>query len=78
MIRAFDPSQVVVQLNEHILRNLFGQTAIARHAQRQREHHRLELVHELFKIRLPVMGHCLRVYSLIRKSPRGGMQRIRD
>ena len=67
-----------IQLEENILRNLFCQAAVTGHTGRQRKYHRLVLVHKLFKIRLPVVGHKFRCYSLIRKNPRLGMQRVRD
>jgi hypothetical protein len=35
------------------------------------------LVHELFEIRLPIVGHGLRFYSLIRRGTRAGMQKVR-
>jgi hypothetical protein len=35
------------------------------------------LIHELFKIRLPIVGHEFRFYSLIRRNACAGMQRVR-
>jgi hypothetical protein len=34
------------------------------------------LVHELFKVRLPVAGHISRCYLLIRRNAETGMQRV--
>jgi hypothetical protein len=31
----------------------------------------------LFEIRLPIVGHCARFYSLIRGGTRAGMQKVR-
>jgi hypothetical protein len=35
------------------------------------------VVHELFEVGLPVVGHRFRFYSHIRKNMRAGMQRVR-
>ena len=75
VLRRFDLGQVAVHFQKDILRNLLGQTAVAGHAPGQRKHHGLVLVHELFKIRLPVVGHGSRFYSLIRTGACGGMQK---
>ena len=72
-----DPVHISVQLQKDILGNLFGQTAVAGHSPRERKHHGLMLVHELFEIRLPIVGHCARFYSLIRRGTRVGMQKVR-
>src|ERR1035441_7088131 len=76
MKRRFNLAQVPVQLQKNILRNLFRQAAIAGHPQCERKHHRLVLVHELFEVRLPVVGHISRCYSLIRTDAEPGMQRV--
>src|SRR5580698_2352273 len=57
MQRRFDLAQVTVQLQKNILRNLFGQTTIAGHAQGKRKDHRLVLVDQLLEVGLPVTGH---------------------
>ena len=64
VICGLDLAQALVEFQKNILRNLFGQAAVAGHAQRQRKDHRLVLVHELFKIRLPVVGHIFASTSL--------------
>src|SRR5271157_1891504 len=73
----FNLAQMPVELQKDILRNLLGQTAVAGHAQGERKDHRLVLVHELFKVRLPAVGHGVRFYSLIRINAETGMQRVR-
>ena len=55
MLRTFDLAQISVQSQKNILRNLFGQAAVARHAQRQRKNHGLVLVNKLFEVGLPVV-----------------------
>src|ERR1019366_6956771 len=74
--RRLDLAQMPIQLEKNILRNLLGQPAIAGHPGGERKHHRLVLVHELFKLRLPVVGHISRCYSLIRRDAELGMQRV--
>jgi hypothetical protein len=72
---------VPIHFEKHILRNLFGQTAVSGHAQSEGEDHGLVLVNKFLEIRLPVrlccLGHISRCYSLIRKEAELGMQRIR-
>jgi hypothetical protein len=72
---------VPIHFEKHILRNLFGQTAVSGHAQSEGEDHGLLLVNKFLEIRLPVRlgfgGHISRRYSLIRREAGVGMQRIR-
>ncbi len=53
MLGGFDFGQVAIHFKKDILRDFFGQTAVAGHAPGQGKHHGLVLVDELFKVRLP-------------------------
>src|SRR5580704_13112980 len=65
-----------IKLEKDILRNFFGQAAIAGHSQRNGEHHGLVVLDEFLEIRLPVAGHISRCYSLIRMGAEVGLQRV--
>jgi hypothetical protein len=62
---------MAVEFQKDILGNLLGQPAVSGHAQSQRINHRLVLLDDLFKIRLPVV-----FYSYIRRSCGAGMQKV--
>ena len=78
VLRRFDLRYVPVQFHKDILGDFLSQAAIAGHAPGQRKHHGLVFVHDLFKIRLPVVGHGARFYFLIRTGARVGMQKVRS
>jgi hypothetical protein len=75
---AFDFGKAAVEFHKNILCDLLGQAAVCGHAEGERKDHRLVLVNEFFKVRLPVRGHWFRFYSLMRRISRVGMQGIRD
>jgi hypothetical protein len=77
VLRRLDFAQIAIQFKKHVLSNLLGQPAIARHAQGERKHHGLMQVHQQFEIRLPIVRHGFRFYFLIRRNCGERMQRVR-